>query len=223
MKKKQYIFLVLIATLINSIQVKAQSVNWRKIDNKTMVVGVYGGLEYGLIYGAYLGRGIQIKNIVLLPSVDISFPLGNKAIDDYEFKIGSSAKIVDKKKLVVDLSIVLANRQNKNPFSQIQNMGLLTGLGFGYYKEKWHVALCLNNDYAFATHIKHSKDYLGNYPEAKNGWYKNAAMNTSVGMRVGLSVKKIDIILGAGLIRANGLKNSPSLPFYGKIGVNYRF
>ena len=85
------------------------------------------------------------------------------------------------------------------------------------------MALGLNNDYAFATYIKHSENYLGNYPEAKNGWYQNTAMNTSVGMKVGISVKKTDVILGAGLIRVNGFKNLPSLPFYGKIGINYRF
>ena len=60
MRKQHYILLVFIAMLINSIQGQAQLVNWRKIKNKTTVAGIYGGLEYGLIYGAHLGRGIQI-------------------------------------------------------------------------------------------------------------------------------------------------------------------
>lgn len=200
----------------------AQVYNWSKIESGNHIVRAHLGLDFGVIYGLHYGRRLTIKNATLVPFIDLSLPLGGEAIDDSKLKIGTSAKVLQRKKWFLTADVSFISRQNTNPFVAMHNIGFESGVQFGYYKKRWFLNANISNDYSFATHLKHTEAYKGNYAGAVDGWYKNTANNFSIGLNTGYSFKKIDITLSPGIIRTDGWSSTPTLPFYGKIGVNYR-
>ena len=222
---KYLIKFTLIALLIFSFPIvtKAQVYNWARLGSFNHIAGAYTGLNYGLIYGLHYGKIITNRKTTWIPFADVSSPAGAEILDDFKVKVGTSVSILQLKKwkLITDVSIF--NQQNQNPLSKMQSIGFESGLQFGFYKERWFLGANFSNAYAFATHIKHAKGYLDNYTRAVNGWYKHTANNLSIGLNTGYSFKRFDMTLSPGIIKTDGFRSSPSLPFYGKIGVNYKF
>ena len=217
--KKTIIGLVLYVAIP---KVNAQVYNWAKLDSFNHIARVYTGLNNGVIYGLQYGKIIHLKRTILIPFLDLSLPFGNRVIDDYKVKLGTSLKLLQTKKLILSGGVSILNQRYENPFAKMQNVGLETALQFGLYKQKWFLNLSISNDYLFATHIKHSEAYKKNYDGAISGWYQNTANNLLMGLNLGYSFKKIDITLSPGIIKTDGFKSSPTLPFYGKIGINYK-
>lgn len=218
----KYIFIgVLVISSIT--KVNAQVNNWAKLDGVKHITRAYLGLDYGLVYGISHGNVTKIKNTTLIYFVDLSLPLGSKVFDDYRFKAGASVKAWQSNKWVLSGGISLVNRQNKSPFVKLQNLAVEPSIQFGFYKKKWVVNIEIADDYSFATHFKHTEAYKGNYPGVVDGWYKNTANNISLGLNTGYSFRRFDITLSPGIIRTDGVSGTPSLPFYGKLGINFRY
>jgi hypothetical protein len=214
--------LISLTLLLLMSPLNAQVYNWAKLDSSKHLVRVYGGMDFGLIYGANYAYVVHLKKLTFIPYIDASLPAGKNVLDDSRLKIGSSLKIAHHKNWVLFSDISIINRQNENPFVRMQNVGIDPSLHLGYYKNKFFFALSAKYDYAFATYLQHSDAYKGNYSYAADGWYKNTAKNLSAGLNAGYSLKRIDISISGGLVRTNGLKNNPTLPIYGILGITYR-
>jgi len=200
----------------------AQDYNWAKLDSFNHIARVYTGLNNGVIYGLHYGKIINIKKIIFIPFVDLSLPVGERVLDDYKFKLGTSLRLLQNKNWILTGGVSLLNQRYENPFVKMQNLGVETFLQFGLYKEKWFLNVNISNDYLFATHFKHSEAYQKNYAGATNGWYQNTGNNLSLGLNIGYSFKKLDITLSPGIVKTDRFKSSPTLPFYGKLGINYK-
>lgn len=217
----KYFIIALVFSLVTC--ANGQVNNWAKLDSSKHIATLYSGLDYGFVYGLHYGKIVKNNSILWVPFVNVSLPLGGDVVDDYKLKVGTALKVLQRKNWIVSLEISIINRQNKNPFVIMQSLGFESGLQFGYYKQKWFVNLNLSTDNSLTTHLKHTDAYKGNYSEVADGWYQNTANNISFGSNIGYSFKKLDITFSSGLIRTDGLHAKPYLPFYGKIGFNYRF
>jgi hypothetical protein len=216
---------LLIGTLIFIIiqNTNAQTNNWRRLDSVKNIARLYGGLDYGIVYGLHYGRIIKTKNIIWIPFADVSLPLGNNPVDDYKFKVGTTAKVFQYKSWIASVDVSIINRQNKNPFVRMHSLGSESGFQIGYYKSKWFVNFNFSTDNSLTTHLKHSDAYKGNYSGVKDGWYQNTANNFSIGGNLGVSFGRSDITLKLGQIFTQNFKTKPSLPIYIQIGYNYKF
>jgi hypothetical protein len=222
MKKLIKQTLIVLILFLANYATNAQVYNWAKLDSFNHVGRIYTGLENGVIYGLHYGKIINAKKTILIPFVDLSLPLGDRLIDDYKVKLGTSLKLLQTKKWILSGGVSILNQSYQNPFAKMQNVGLETALQFGLYKQKWFLNLSISNDYLFATYIKHSEAYKKSYDGAISGWYQNTANNIFLGLNLGYSFKKLDITLSPGIIKTDGFKSSPTLPFYGKLGINYK-
>ena len=212
--------LIIISTISNN---KAQVYNWHRISSSSSIGSVYVGLNYGLIYGLHYGRIITSKKATYILFIDISLPTGNKVIDDYKVKLGTSVQFLNRNNWVLSSDVSFFNQKIQQSFVKMQSIGLESGLQFGFFKEKWFLNVKISNAYSLATHLKHSEAYRENYSTAVNGWYQNSANNISLGINTGYSFKNIDITLSPGIIKTNGFKSSPLLPFFATTNLNYRF
>lgn len=203
--------------------VYAQTNNWSNLDSVKNNIRMYGGLDFGLVYGLQYGRIYKTKKIRWLPYLDLSLPAGQNIVDDYRFNAGTNLKLIHYKAWIGSVDIAIGHRQNRNPFVKMKSFGSELGIQFGYYKPKWFANLHFSTENSWITHLKHSEAYKGNYSMVKDGWYQNTANNQIVGLNIGYSFKKIDITLSSGIIRTNAFKDKPTLPMFGKIGINYRF
>jgi hypothetical protein len=222
MRTTQQFILSVILALGSVTSLHAQVNNLARVTPGTSTIRAYTGLEYGLVFGLHYGKAIGFRDKVLIPFIDASLPTGRSTFDDYRLKIGTSANILQRGHWAFSGDLAFIHRNFNVPFVAMQNVGIETGVQWGYYRKKAFVQLHLSNDYGFATRLEHTEAYKGNYPDAVDGWYSNTANNLSVGVNTGLSLKKMDITLSAGMIRTGGFSGLPSLPFFGKLGLNYR-
>lgn len=204
-------------------KVHAQVINWARIDSTKHIGRVYAGLNHGAIYGIHYAKKMHTKYYTFIPFIDFSSPLGAELFDDITSKIGTSFQVLNLRSWVLSGDISFVDRQNSNPFVRMRSLGIESAMQLGFYKEKWFAGLVFSNDYSFATRLRHTKAYKGNYSGVVDGWYQNTANNVSFGLNTGYSFKKIDSTLSPGLTRTDGLRSTPALSFYVKFGVNYRF
>jgi hypothetical protein len=214
----------LLGTILLAIAPKlgAQVNNWARVQAGTSVVRIHAGLDHGLVYGAYYGKAYPFLGKTWSYFVDASLPMGGSAVDDNRLKLGTSVNALQLGHWAVSADLAFINRKFSVPFVEMYGLAIETALQFGYYRNRAFLALGLSNDYNFATRLRHTEAYKGNYPEAVDGWYANTANNLSIGINTGLSLKKMDITLSTGVVRAGGFTAKPTLPLFGKLGVNYR-
>lgn len=215
--------MVLLVT-INLQHTHAQNYNWQKITSETKhLAGAYVGLDYGFTYGIYYAKVLPVKKMIFIPGIEASLPIGSELVDDYKLKIGTAVKLVQVKRWVLSTSLFFLSRRNETPIVRMYNVGSELTFKLGYYREKWFLAAELGSDNALGTHLKHTDAYKGNYSAVVDGWYQTTGANLFFGLNTGLSLKKVDWLLSAGYITADRFRAKPTLPFYAKLGLNYRF
>lgn len=205
-------------------QTNAQNYNWQKLTSETKhLAGAYVGLDYGFTYGIHYGKVVPVKKVMFIPRIEASLPIGSEPVDDYKLKIGTDVKLIQVKHWVLSTSLFFLSRRNETPIVRMYNVGSELTFKFGYYRERWLLAAELGSDNALGTHLKHGAAYKGNYSAVVDGWYQTTGANLFFGLTTGLSFKKADWLLSAGYITTDRFRAKPTLPFYAKLGMNYRF
>ncbi len=98
----------------------------------------------------------------------------------------------------------------------------MTGV-IGYYKPKWFVAGEVGFDKAIVTHFKHSENFINDFPNTQDGWYEpSTGGNFHYGIQTGYSFKNSDLTLTIGNFITQDFKTTPLIPYYFKLGYNYR-
>ncbi|RIW13340.1 hypothetical protein D0X99_16315 [Algoriphagus lacus] len=223
MKKVKYCFLTGLIILIISFSGNAQNYNWAKLDSVNNLARIYTGLDHSFAFGLHYGRILNGKKVIWAPFADVSFPSGDPVGDDYNFKIGTLARLFQFEDWKFSFNVSIVNRQNSNPFVKMQSLGSESGFQFGYYKLKWYANLNFSVGSSIVTNFQHTEAYKGNFSGAKDGWYENASNSQLFSVNTGYSLRKMDATLSLGLLRTEEFKSSPSLPYYIKIGLNYLF
>ena len=216
---------ILVACLnLMALQSFSQSVNWAslKSDNKHSV-HVTTGLDYGLVYG--LGYSHKIKSqMPILLNVSYSFPSGGQLFDDFKTKIGGQARLYSIGNFQFSASIHGIYRRYENTLVRLQNFGSEMTSVIGYYKPKWFVAGEVGFDKAIVTHFKHSENFKNDFPNTQDGWYEpSTAGNFHYGIQTGYSFKNSDLTLTIGNVITQDFIITPLIPFYLKLGFNYKF
>lgn len=220
--KKTSGFLVSTLLLVHLGLLQAQTYNWKTLEKGNHVLGFNAGLNFGISYGLHYARVFTVQNRLLLPFAEFSLPAGTSLADDYTAKLGASVRLLQNNNWQAVATLALANRQNKNPFVSMQSLALAPALQFGYYKTSWFFALNAGFDYGLALYLRHSAAYKANYKQVRDGWYAPEVVNTLLGFNMGLCYKKTAFTLRAGLLRTRGFSETPTLPFYGELGLYYK-
>ena len=204
----------------------AQVINWASVSTKDkQLLHVNAGVEYGLTAGLGYHHLIPIKNFPFWVGGEMSTPGGNKPIDDFKLKVGGQFRIAAFYHFQIAARVQGIARRYQNQSVTIFNFGSDVAGTVGYYRERWFIGAEAGFDKAIVTHFNHSDWYRKNiYDQARDGWYEPATGgNFYYALLGGYSMKKVDFTLKAGKLLQQDFKTQPMLPFYGQLGVNFRF
>ncbi len=223
MKKTLYFFITIIScSLIQNSGINAQVLSPLSPGNQAIYINF--GLDYAFVPTFGYARGFHNstfnRDIMLL--TEISSPL---KIDfhDYRYKFGGQAILLNFSSLDFSGAFSFIVRGTKNSIHNATSFGMDVTFMLGHYRKHWFVAGEFGFDKAIFTHIHHSdwyKTYF--YSDAKDSWYRNTAGNVHYGFRVGLALTRIEFTLRVGVQKSKSLID-PLIPFFGVVGINYRF
>lgn len=221
MKKTKIILLSVFLYFIIH-EAKSQGYNWNKLDSTKYILTMKTGIEYGIFYGVSFHNPIKFKTISMIPYADLTLPMGSKILDDFKLKAGVNFKLFQRKNLIISMDVNVIDRQNKNPFVRMHNIGSESGFTVGYYKPKWYIGIGLTSDNILISHLKHTEAYKGNYSLVKDAWYSNTSTNLIPKIGLGYHLKQSEIHLNVGQIYTQGFREKVLLPYFIQLGFNYK-
>ncbi len=207
-------------------KINAQVINWENISKQNKhLLHANVGAEYGVTAGLGYHHLIPIKKFPLWIGGELSVPAGNELADDYKARVGAQIRIATFSHFQFSARIQGIARRYQNQSVTLFNFGSDFAGTLGYYGKHWFGGVEVGFDKAIVTHFKHSDWYKQNiYDNVQDGWYEPATGgNFYYGLQGGYSMKKIDITLKAGKLLQQDFNSQPLLPFYGQLGVNFRF
>ncbi|TWI78015.1 hypothetical protein IQ13_4259 [Lacibacter cauensis] len=207
-------------------KIDAQVINWKNISKQNkQLLHVNVGAEYGAIAGVGYHHLVPIKRFPLWIGGEFSMPAGKELADDFKVRLGAQIKLVAFNHFQFSGRLQGVARRYHNQSITLFNFGSDFAGVLGYYRKQWFCGVEAGFDKAIVTNFKHSEWYRRNiYDNVQDGWYEPATGgNFYYGLQGGYSMKKIDISLKAGRILQQDFISQPLLPFYGQLGVNFRF
>lgn len=152
-------------------------------------------------------------------------PLGNELADDFKVKLGAQIRLAAFNYFQFSARVQGVSRRYHNQSVTLFSFGSDFAGTLGYYRKHCFLGIESGFDKAIVTHFKHSEWYKRNiYDNVQDGWYEPATGgNFYYGLQGGYSIKKTDITLKAGKLLQQDFQSQPLLPFYGQLGVNFRF
>ena len=181
------------------------------------------GLDPAVLVTCGYVRGIEVANRDVMLSAELAIPIAAFDLKDYRLKVGGQTSLYRSKGWDVSARTSFILRGTENWMHSATNIGAdITGL-FGYYGKRWFAAGEFGLDKALATKITASNRYKQfYYDDFKDGWYGNPGGNFHYGLRTGFLMNPTEITLRFGLQRTEKF-NKGFPPFFGVLGVNYRF
>lgn len=217
------ILIALLTLLMGS--VNAQTLNWANLKKENHhIINANFGMEYGTIYGLSYAYQINTRVFPIVANMEYSFPSGHNLFDDMKTKIGGQIRLIQYRHFQFSAKLHGVFRRHETELVRLLNFGSDFSGILGYYRPKWFFAGEFGFDKAIVSHFKHSNAYRDQHPQVVDGWYEPATGgNFYYGFQTGFSIKKQDIYLKAGKMYAQDFKTKPLLPFYGQLGVNFKF
>lgn len=219
-------FIIIAAFSFSQKKIYAQVINWKNISKQTKhLLHANAGAEYGITTGLGYHHLIPIKKFPLWIGGEFAIPSGDKFIDDFKVRLGAQIRIAAFNHFQFSARVQGISRRYQNQSVTLFNFGSDFAGAFGYYRKHWFGGVEVGFDKAIVTHFKHSDWYKNNiYGNVQDGWYEPATGgNFYYGLQGGYSMKKIDITLKAGKLLQQDFKSQPLLPFYGQLGVDFKF
>ncbi|ATL49358.1 hypothetical protein COR50_20460 [Chitinophaga caeni] len=205
-------------------QAKAQTVNWKNMENTAHMITLGLGWDYSLSYNIGYAYHPAAVKMPLVINANFSMPSGEKLLDDFKLKLGGQIVLLNHSNFKGGISLNGIYRRFENPLTRLLNFGAEMKGRFGYYKNGWFVAGELGFDKAVITHFKHSDLYKQDiYEGVRDGWYNPATGgNFLYGLQAGYSFNKSDITLDLGKITTQDFKTTPRIPYYLALSFNLR-
>lgn len=208
-------------------KIYAQVINWKNISMKQRhLLHVNVGADYGVTAVAGYHQLLHGRKFPAWFGGDFSVPSGKQtAADDFKVKLGAQIRVVALNHIQISARLQAVTRRYQNQSVRLFNFGSDMAATVGYYSQKWYWAVESGFDKAIVTNFKHSEWYRKNiYDHVKDGWYEPATGgNFYYGFQTGYSMSKMDVTLKAGKLLLQDFISTPLLPFYGQLGVNFRF
>ncbi|MBS1735519.1 MAG: hypothetical protein JSS98_02825 [Bacteroidetes bacterium] len=207
-------------------KISAQVINWKNVSKQNKhLLHVNVGAEYGVTASLGYHHLIPVKRFPLWIGGEFSTPAGKKPADDFKVRLGAQIRIAAFNNFQFSARVQGISRRFQNQSVTLFNFGSDFAGTLGYYRKHWFCGAEAGFDKAIVTNFKHSEWYKKNiYSNVQDGWYEPATGgNFYYGLQGGYSMKKIDITLKAGKLLQQDFKSQPLLPFYGQLGVNFRF
>lgn len=207
-------------------KVSAQVINWENVSKQhKQLLHVNAGAEYGVIAGIGYHHLLPVKKFPIWVGGEFSLPLGNELADDFKVKSGVQIRLASISHFRFSARLQAVSRRYHNSSVAVFNFGSDVAGTLGYYRRHWFLGAEAGFDKAIVSHFKHSAWYKKNiYNNVVDGWYEPATGgNFYYGLQGGYSLKKNDITLKAGKLLQQDFNSQPLLPFYGQLGVNFRF
>jgi hypothetical protein len=217
------LFILLIATSA-AIEVSAQNINWANLQTEERhIANVNTGLDYGVTIG--IGYGYKLRgNLPVIVNADYSQAAGRNVFDDIKTRMGAQARLLQAGDFHFTARVQGVFRTYSTPLVRMADFGSDMSGVIGYYRKKWYAAAEFGFDKAIVTSFRHTDVYKEYYPDVKDGWYQPATGgNFYYGLLAGVSFGRADVYLNAGKVITQDFKTTPWVPFYGKVGVSYKF
>lgn len=219
--------IIITAFVFFQTKVYAQVINWKNVSKQNMhLLHVNVGAEYGAIAGVGYHHLIPVKRFPLWIGGEFSVPFGNQsAADDFKMRFGAKIRISAFNHFQFSARIQGVARRYHNHSVTLFNFGSDFAGALGYYRKNWFLCVESGFDKAIVTNFKHSEWYKRNiYDNVQDGWYEpTTGGDFYYGLQGGFSMKKADITLKSGKILQQDFKSQPLLPFYGQLGLNFKF
>ncbi|MEZ5012708.1 MAG: hypothetical protein R2794_00295 [Chitinophagales bacterium] len=204
---------------------QAQYINWNTTDSTfDQWVSLSGSVENGVVFDAGYAHKLPVQKLPLFLDIHLMTLSGEDIGDDMAITAGVQTLLVQHGYWGLSANGGFSLRRNENVFARMWAPGMYAGVAGGYYRTHFFLLAEVGIDASIATHIQHSEAYLGQYPDAVSGWYGPfPGGEWSFGITAGSSIHTLDISLSAGILRNMDITSIPLIPFYGKLGLAYRF
>lgn len=221
---RRYILPAFLVMLINNTGY-AQVVNWSPSHKEDRhIVGTAFGADFGVVSSLTYGYKFNLRKRPVIAGAEYSFSYGEKMTDDWKLKLGGQIKLVNLGPVLFSARVQAIGRRYENDLVKMFNIGSDMALTGGYYRRRWFVAAETGFDKAIVTQITHTDKMRENYEYARNGWYLATGGNFYYGIQAGLMAgNRWTLYLRAGKMTEQDFKSSPTIPFYGQVGVNRAF
>jgi hypothetical protein len=221
--KNKITVMITVAALLMASYSQGQQLNWHNFkNNKTHVVNINAGWDYGMVAGLGYGQKLKTKLPVVL-SLEYSAPVGKEFFDDFKTKLGGQSALLQVDHFSAIVKAYGIYRRFENDYVRLDNFGSEFSTTIGYYKKSWFVAGEFGFDKAIVTHIKNSDLMKENYPGSENGWYVPTGGNFFYGASAGYSLRASDLYVKMGKLSVQDFKSSPTIPWYVQVGYNISF
>jgi len=202
--------------------IEAQVYNFANL--KKNIIHTSFGVDFGFTTNVGYAQFFHLMDRKIALGIDLSIPTGRTLFDDYKIKLGSQFEIYNFHNFKALGRFYGNYRRVDNGGYLANSFGADIAMLFGYYSQKWHLAGELGFDKAIITHLRHDAWYIEQYRMAQTGWYHTTAGHLFIGLQTGYSMQKLplDWRFKMGIYKTQSWKNS-TLPFYGSLGINYKF
>ena len=142
-----------------------------------------------------------------------------------ELEVGGIIPVFQRRSimLVNNLNVSAGRLSAKNYDSK--KFAVADELAFGFYKQKWFMALTAEYEKIYLNHIEHTDFYKETYyDEVVDGWYKGAGGMFQFGIEGGRTFyDKIDVHLELKMPTTERFNSYNASPAHINLGIGYRF
>lgn len=222
MKQIKYL---LVALIILQLTTKgySQNVNWRTLGSQKHIINLHAGWDNGSVAGISYGYKLN-TGMPLVLNLDYEVPLGEQLVDDMKIRLGGRLNVIHSNSFQASVNAYGIIRRFENEMTRMVNFGSEFSGTAGIYKNNWFVAGEFGFDKAIVTEIKHSALAKEYNPGLESGWYIPTGGNFLYGVTGGLSFnKKNDLYIKLGKTKNQDLKTGATVPYYLKVGWNFKW
>jgi hypothetical protein len=212
------------AGFLLALSANGQTLNWQSLcDEQKHIVTLHAGTDYGMTIGAGYGYHLKAPLPIIL-NADFSMPSGQTIGDDFKSKAGVQIRVYEWKSLCFSAEVQGVFRRYESDYVRLLNFGSDLSGTLGFYRPHWFAAAQIGFDKAIVTHFKNSEIMQNDYPGIQNGWYQPSTGGIFYyGLQGGYSFSKADVYMKAGKVIEQDFRTSPLIPFYGQIGLSWKF
>jgi hypothetical protein len=201
----------------------AQEIFWRNLNETGRhQVSLHVGLDYGTVYGLSYGYRFPVKQHPVVIGAAISSPFGRTIMDDFKGELTAQTEVWHSGGLSLAVKPGVVFRRYESSAARVYNIGAGLTTTFGYYRNKWGVAVEANYDRNFATYLEHIT-LRDNYPGIEDGWYRSTGGNFKFGLKGNYWLNETGVSLKVGKVYGQNFSDNPTIPYYTEFAILNRF
>jgi hypothetical protein len=212
---------VALFVMLFSWRAQAQEVNLARLDEGSANrVYVRTGAEWAFVAGLGYARTVPVGQRRLVLLGELTAPWAAADASDYQARVGALVPLLIWRGWQLAGSLAPTVRGTRNDLGRMASLSANTGVIGGYYSQRWFAAGELGFDYTLTTRIAHSQLYRDTvYENARDGWYVNPGGNYRLGGQAGVSFRRYELALRAGILR-DMMGGQPMFPLYATLAFS---